>query len=254
VRQPEVGVRSSPRDRAIERRTLQLRRVSARPSSNLSAKCEEIVKGRTKAHARFYSAKTFGGPSYHFHIRALECAGGSADDFAEPVYAVLVAWGMHRMGQSHTKMEDFAPFRDSLREAWPRVRALHNATPETMDDAGWRDLEASFKSLRCMKSAASIVAHSKVLAHALPNLVPPVDRQYTLQFLLGTQQVANDRSREWACFRSLLEGFFFPALKSKPLGQDIGRWMADRQRFPWDTSRLKVLDNLIIGMTSLLKP
>ena len=41
------------------------------------------------------------------------------------------------------------------------------------------------------------MGNSKVLAHLLPNLIPPVDREYTLTFLFRNKQVTNGLNEEW---------------------------------------------------------
>jgi len=44
------------------------------------------------------------------------------------------------------------------------------------------DLGHIYRTLRVSISEATIVAHSKTLAHIIPNLIPPIDRQYTVRF------------------------------------------------------------------------
>jgi hypothetical protein len=36
------------------------------------------------------------------------------------------------------------------------------------------------------------MGNPKVIAHAIPNLVPPVDLECTLKFLFGSGNIAND--------------------------------------------------------------
>ena len=37
----------------------------------------------------------------------------------------------------------------------------------------------------------------KVMHHMLPNIVPPIDREYTLRYLCGNTNIANDLDKEW---------------------------------------------------------
>jgi hypothetical protein len=77
-----------------------------------------------------------------------------------------------------------------------------------------------------------------MLHHVLPDLIPPIDRQYTLSFFTGQKMVPSDR-----------EGFldWFPLLAAvgtrcrQPIGDAIkrGGFMA--------TGEAKVIDNAIMG-------
>lgn len=58
-------------------------------ANDLALNCETY-------HNDYYEGKKFSGPSLHFHRRALSTTPGEIK--TEMVYAVLVSWGMHRMG------------------------------------------------------------------------------------------------------------------------------------------------------------
>jgi hypothetical protein len=139
---------------------------------------ERLLQSMNVAHAAHYRAETFGGPSLCFHLRALE-SGKNADlgQFAESAYALLAAWGMHRMGRGGSKMREFEDFKSSLKPLWPIVLRLQEATLENLDEAGWQGMREVFCGVRCMASGTSLVGNSKVMARALPNLVAPVDRE-----------------------------------------------------------------------------
>jgi hypothetical protein len=56
---------------------------------------EHLLRSLDVAHDAYYRAGTFGGPSFHFHLRALGAGkDGGFEQFAEMAYALLVAWGM----------------------------------------------------------------------------------------------------------------------------------------------------------------
>jgi hypothetical protein len=210
---------------------------------------ERLLQSLDVAHAAYYRTATFGGPSLHFHLRALE-AGKDADfgRFAESSYAVLAAWGMHRMGRGGSKMREFETFRASLEPLWPAVLRLQRAAPEGLGEAGWREMGEVFRGIRCMATGTSLVGNSKVMAHALPNLVAPVDREYTLRFLFGSTNIANDLEREWEKLQMILRGFFYPILRAESFQLKAREWQDRRAEFRWDTSRLKIADNLVIGL------
>jgi hypothetical protein len=210
---------------------------------------ERLLQSLDEAHAAYYRAGTFGGPSLYFHLRALEAGKtGELGRFTECVYALLASWGMHRMGRGGSKMREFEEFWASLEPLWPTILRLQKATPESLGEGDWSDLSKIFRGIRCMATGTSLVGNSKVMAHALPNLVPPVDREYTLRFLFGSGYIANDMDREWATFQTVLREFFYPVVQSMPFQKRASGWQEVRSGFRWDTSPLKIADNLVIGL------
>jgi hypothetical protein len=99
-----------------------------------------------------------------------------------------------------------------------------------------------------MKTKTHLVGNSKVMAHALPNLVPPIDREYTLRFLYGSTNITNGLDREWKMMQSILRDFFYPLLGSELFKARTEKWLGDANTYKWNTSRLKIVDNLIIGL------
>jgi len=196
----------------------------------------------------YYASEIFTGPSLFFHEKALAAARvGPFDRFAEYAYAVLASWGMHRMGANGPKMCAFDAFHSSLRPFWPVVQELRRIGPDQLDSLAWDRVELLFRGLRCMATGTSLVGNSKVLAHALPNLIAPIDREYTLQFLLGRKNLKNDLDREWDLFRQIHEEFYHPLLDVQELSAAIQAWITQKEKYPWDTSPLKTIDNLVIG-------
>ena len=165
----------------------------------------KLLGGLDAAHAAYYKDETFGGPSLYFHIQALNAARERQfDRFCECSYAMLASWGMHRMGSRGSKMREFGEFHSSLTLVWPLAAQLQGKIPSELSEGDWNSLKNLFCGIRCMATGTSLVGNSKVLAHLLPNLVPPVDREYTLTFLFGNKQITNDlqgngRSCAWCC-------------------------------------------------------
>lgn len=145
-------------------------------------------------------------------------------------------------------MREFEDFRASLEPLWPTVRHLQQVTPTDLDQGGWRDLRDIFCGIRCMATGTSLVGNSKVMAHALPNLVPPVDREYTLRFLFGNGNITNGIDREWQKLETILREFFYPAVQSESFRSRSVEWLGQQDVFRWDTSPLKIADNLVIGL------
>ena len=63
-----------------------------------------LLSALDAAHAAYYKKEIFGGPSLYFHLQSLDAARKqNLDRFAECTYAMLAAWGMHRMGAADRK-------------------------------------------------------------------------------------------------------------------------------------------------------
>jgi hypothetical protein len=204
------------------------------------------------AHDAYYREVIFGGPSLHFHLRALEAAqAGDFERFVEYLYAVLASWGMHRMGPGGSKMREFDEFHGSLRIVWPIALQLRDKVPSALNDSDWSTLREVFCRIRCMASDTSLVGNSKVMAHLLPNLIPPIDREYTLKFLFRHGRIANGIEVEWKKLEQILSGFFYPVAQQPFFQQKVEQWLAQEDRFKWDTSALKIADNLVIGLSKM---
>jgi hypothetical protein len=100
-----------------------------------------------------------------------------------------------------------------------------------------------------MASGTSLVGNAKVMAHLVPNLVPPIDRRYTLSFLFGNASIRNDLEAEWMTLAEILRGFFYPIVLSPDFRRKIKKWAKHSRKFRWDTSPLKIVDNLVIGLS-----
>ncbi len=208
-----------------------------------------LLENLDAAHAAYYEANVFGGPSLHFHLRALAAARARhLESFTEAAYAMLASWGMHRMGPRGSKMREFDEFATSLKSVWPRVLKLQDRLPHHLGKDDWDELEGVFFEINAMASGTSLVGNSKVMAHALPKLVAPVDREYTLTLLFGNGQIRNGKEAEWTTLRKILEHFFYPVSISDAFAAKAEGWMEQSAAFKWDTSFLKVVDNLIIGL------
>jgi hypothetical protein len=108
----------------------------------LAEQVEALIGSFADYVAAFEASGAFPGPSLYFHMRAIErrrqhqTAKSLLDDhlFLEHAYAVLPAWGMHRMGALAAKVGDFAQIVNALRQEEPRTAAAvaaahHDAQP-----------------------------------------------------------------------------------------------------------------------------
>ncbi len=202
---------------------------------------------------RFDAKDRFSGPSRHFHLRALHFLRKHRSpvdalydpEYCDALYAALTAWGLHRMGPGNAKLLDLSIIRRSLIANGDRIRAL---AALRLSDFGSLDVDrvtndvwTVLKNLKVSKARAFLVANTKALHHVLPALVPPVDRQYTLDFFFGSTLVDG---RERTAFR-VMYPLFHDIARSK--AHVIRRWV---HRKGWHTSESKVVDNAIVGYWS----
>lgn len=224
--------------------------MSARDSYYYSIRQGALTGTLCDAHSAYLSANVFNGPSLHFHLKALRArAAGDVDAFTEYVYAVLASWGMHRNGSRGSKMREYADFEKAVLNAWQASLSLTEASPGELSEAHWSDLEAVFRSLTIMRSKSHLVAASKVMSHILPGLVAPIDREYTLRFLHESTNVPTSFEDQWTTFRAIHEHFFHPLYLDPQIlvADETWRICEPEAVTPWHSSRLKLIDNLVIG-------
>ncbi len=102
------------------------------PAERLADRIEQLTAGFSENIAAFEARQAFPGPSLYFHLRAIErrrlheTVTSLLDDhlFLDYVYAVLPAWGMHRMGPQTAKVSDFPYITTALKESVPALRQL----------------------------------------------------------------------------------------------------------------------------------
>jgi hypothetical protein len=250
---PSPAVRPSspeaPTPAKVASRTRVRRQDRARRNVN------ELIGTFDRCVAHFEQSNAFAGPSLYFHERALarrrthSRAVDLMEDelFFEYVYAVLPAWGMHRMGRQAAKVGEFRDMVESFRGSLGRISALWHRRIVAIEPADADDVAAEIweivSSLKVSTSGTRIVAGSKALHHALPDLVPPIDRQYTFRFFTGQMTVAHGERQ------AFLEWF--------PLLCEIGRSRrseieraVERGGF-MATGPAKVVDNAVMGFMQL---
>jgi len=135
--------------------------------------------------------KDFGGPSIYFHVQAIKEQETDflSDRHIEMIYATLASWGMHKMGDTEitkAKMVEFPEFKQSIIKHHDPLQQLSSLRMDLCSQEHYGkhidDLEQIYYTLKVSIAEATIVAHSKTLAHILPNLIPPIDRQHTIRF------------------------------------------------------------------------
>jgi hypothetical protein len=201
-------------------------------------------------HSDFYANDKFKGPSHHFHIRALTAP---ESEKPEMTYAMLVSWGMHRMGGG-AQMNDYEIFHKSILNSLKHIQKLINYKLEDITEKEMIVFKTIFDTLDPMLSSKKIVAVSKVLAHYLPDIVAPIDNEYTFQFICQEPRNTNP-PRNWTEFE-LFENIHLNLFKRVVIDtkfKSIATQWLNNPKFPWDTSLPKIVDNLIVGKIGQLK-
>lgn len=199
---------------------------------------------------KFDKLRLFTGPSLYFHFKTLESLRSHAtlsqvfddDVFFERLYATLTAWGLHKMGRDvKAKLVDFDTFAESIREQRNEIEELQDGCITTLSERNidtvvdplWKILE----SIKVSESETKLVANSKALHHILPRLMPPIDREYTLQFFFSNKNIGG---RDKQIFREVY-----------PLFHEIGfrnsNVIKSYINKGFHTSETKVIDNAIVG-------
>lgn len=234
--------------------TANARRKMQRGTSQLITRFDEFIETFNNA---VEADRTFGGPSLYFHCRCITeyhqvpLVEKLADSrFTELIYAVLASWGMHRMGDTSTKLHNYAHFREQIlgqRDHLIALEALRirDLTEDTME-AVLRRTGDMLDQMRISKSDSHLVATTKVLHHILPDLIPPIDRNYTLRFFGLTTMLPSQKTAR-SIFTELFPCF---AQVAKAIPSQIQGYVRLGQE-NWHTSFTKVIDSAIVG--ALLK-
>jgi hypothetical protein len=226
-------------------------RRTQRTLERISQRMQQLDDTFVECLDRFDAQPTFVGPQVHFHLKTLDrlrsrglaAVLSDADDiYWEFLYATLAAWGLHRMGaKSNTRLVDFDDFRDSMLSHREPILELQGYTITWLTDPGdlasvTARLQSLVESLRIAISPSKVVANSKALHHLLPELVPPIDRRYTLRLFYDSF----DPPGITDCF-----GEIFPLLAG--LAARHEPTIRARVGTGFHTSTSKVIDNAVIG-------
>lgn len=219
-----------------------------RLSASYESKVKDLCDNAEQYHNNFYNKMTFDGPSLYFHLKALGFLGNVSEEYRnELIYGVLVSWGMHRMGRGGAKMTSFDDFNNCLLEISDTIKTVQSYSIEILDDYAWNLIKRVYGGINVMRSKVELVGNSKVMAHLFPQLIAPIDRQYTIKYLYGNKYISEDSASQWLLFRKIHEEFYYPVLESTKTQNLINDWVKNHRKYRWDSSPLKIVDNLVIG-------
>lgn len=206
--------------------------------------------------------KEFGGPSVYFHIQSIKEQNSNflSNRHIELIYATLASWGMHRMGdpeETKAKLVEFSDFKNSILNQRKRLSEFIYARMDACTPEEYASYINEIKDIYCgLKvsiSDATIVAHSKTLAHILPHLIPPIDRQYTIRFFTQDNKDFFTDSGKYKIV-SLPQGidaqfdaFLDYSCRMKVLFDQCDYQMFTINKESFNTSYPKIIDNLIMA-------
>jgi hypothetical protein len=213
--------------------------------------------------------EAFGGPCIYFH---LECLRAGREAFLshrhiEMLYATLTAWGLHRMGDvdaTKTKLKDWKSFHDSLLANASALRRFVSYDLLQMSEVAYSqalsELRSCYKSLDLSVSGSTVVVNSKALHHMLPELIPPIDRQYTVRFLTQLPEKWRGRNGKFRQIQ-LPKGpdaqfrlFHETCMKIKRLADRVDPALFKEQRLQYAVTVPKALDNAIVSFVRTVSP
>lgn len=178
----------------------------------MTMRVEEVLANFGRCLDEFEKSKVFSGPSTYFHKKAVALRKNKSlqeaandDALIEAVYATLASWGMHRSGPKGAKLVEFAAFKSGIKKAVSVLSELESkrlgllsGESESVADKVWEAITLA----RSSASKTQIVAGTKALHHFLPDLIVPIDRNYTLRFFYSYKVTALGNRLSEKCFRS----------------------------------------------------
>lgn len=216
---------------------------------------------------KFIHVDNFTGPSLYFHKKAIEMARNDlwflSNRHIEYIYATLASWGMHRMGSRGAKMPYFEKvgneeenrFKESIliyKKSFLSLRKYKSIVSVSEKDFNniLPELTKICFEINATKSDAKLVSGSKTLAHILPDLVPPIDRQYTLKFMYGNKNhPIGDDEKGKEVFKEVMQYMYNLYNQNHKLTELANESINSE----FNTSLPKIFDNIVINRVRELK-
>jgi hypothetical protein len=210
----------------------------------VAARVSSLVVGFDRYLALYDAQPAFRPDQLAAHRRTIElrrqagsASAAAADpNFAASLHRTLRAWGL---GMRASVLLPEAAFAAALVRAIPALTELDDLRIDDPDlpDSAADHIWALINGLGVTENQAKIVAGTKTLHHLLPDLVPPIDREWTGLFF--GYQPPRFQSGQQSLFHNMFATFREIALHVDLASRVNG--------LGWRTSTSKLLDNAAIG-------
>jgi hypothetical protein len=178
--------------------------------------------------------------------RRLELGSAAAavtdERFLRSLYDTLRAWGIGSRASRLKPFDEFVPILSRQKEAVAELEGTilddRQLDVTATEGALWK-LQSQ---LTIVENTATLVPVMKALHHVFPDLVVPIDREYTQRFF-GWQNPRFQYGQR-PCFTEAFNTFVEIARAVNPSQYVNGGW---------NSSRTKVLDNAVVGLLRWLK-
>ena len=217
----------------------------------------------------------FGGNAIYYHHKTLVEAktGFLEDEHIAMIYKVLDAWGMNSRSTKLLSLKKFTcqirnyehkrPFED-MKSKYGKKRIDELKDTEIEEIVTWM-FDNEIKGINKKshkKTKTQIVLLSKTFHHIIPNIIPPIDREYSLRFMtwrhenFNAKDVIHINPDEKRLARIFIEGmrdFFKNTKEGQALIQtELVKPNSDANIIgAFNTSLPKIFDNLIIAFVLL---
>lgn len=159
------------------------------------------------------------------------------DEFLEALHELLIKW---RMAGRGAKLVDIESFKANIRSLHQDISSLESYTIVSQDAIFSSQVIPSvvniIKRLNINENYTKVVVGFKAMHHLLPDLIPPIDREYTGRFFVWHRPYFQNRQSE-----IMKEGLSF----FNSLARDVHP--ESLVGSGWRTSQTKILDNAIVG-------
>jgi hypothetical protein len=192
--------------------------------------------------------RKYGQLEYHRETIGRRLELGSAavaltdEPFQRALYKTLRAWGIGLRRSRLKPFDEFAAILSRQKEAVAKFETMILDDPLMDVDATTDALWTLMLQLPIVENTAMLVPVTKALHHVLPELLVPMDREYTQQFFGWQNPQFQYGQRD--CFVEAFNAFARIARAVNP-SQYLNRG--------WNSSRTKVVDNALVGLLQWVK-
>lgn len=159
------------------------------------------------------------------------------EQFLRALYKTLRAWGIGMRRSRLKPFEEFSAIFGRQKQAVAQFETMILDDPHLNVSGTAEALWELLSQLQIVENVATLVPVTKALHHVLPELVVPMDREYT-QMFFGWQNPQFQYGQR-SCFTEAF-GVFAEIARLVNPSQYVSKG--------WNSSRTKVIDNALVGL------